>query len=78
MSQLVTINNIQISELFYKDQPVVTFEMIAQIHNITVENIRSSFLRHREYFIEDKHYYRLSYNEASSLVLSAPANSVRA
>jgi hypothetical protein len=67
-SALITINNVQIEHLTYHNEPVVTFEMIAKVHGIPVQNVHKAFRRHREHFIEGKHAYRLDYVEANQLV----------
>jgi hypothetical protein len=72
---VLSINNIEIRALFYKDEPVLTFEMVAKVHKISIENVRSSFYRHQKRFREGKHYFRLDFTEANQLLLSATANS---
>ena len=57
MSQLVTIQDTQLEQLLYHDIPVVTFQQIADVHGISVQNVFSSFRRHKERFTEGKHFY---------------------
>jgi hypothetical protein len=74
MSKLITVNDVQVEQIVYKGQPVVTFEMIAQVHGVDVENVRQAFKRHRERFTEGKHFYRIDFQEASQLVLRVPVS----
>ncbi len=57
MSHLVTIQDTQLEQLLYHDIPVVTFQQIADVHGISVQNVFSSFRRHKERFTEGKHFY---------------------
>lgn len=53
----MSINNVDIQQIIYKDQPVVTFQMIAEVHSISVENVYKSFKRHEGRFTLGKHFY---------------------
>jgi hypothetical protein len=74
MSQLVKINEITIEQITYKQQAVVTFQQIADVHGISAKNVHESFRRNRERFTEDKHYFRLDFIEASQLPSSVGAS----
>jgi phage regulator Rha-like protein len=67
MSQLIKINDVEIEHITYKDQPVVTFEMIAEVHDISVRTVINSFQRNKEKFTDGKHFYRIDFEEASQL-----------
>lgn len=75
MPDLIKINDIDIEQLTYKGQPVVTFEMIAQVHSIPVKTVQKPFERHRMRFTEGKHIYRLDFAQANLLRLRVGANS---
>lgn len=64
MPNLITINDTQIEQLTYHEQPVVTFEMIADVHGVPVSNVQKSFQRHQDRFTAEKHYYRINAEES--------------
>jgi phage regulator Rha-like protein len=74
MPQLITINQVSIEHIAYKDQSVVTFAMIAEVHGISEDNVYKSFQRNKEKFTEGKHFYRIDYAEASLAGLSVHCN----
>ena len=74
MSSLVTINDVSIEQLIYKDTPVVTFAQVAEVHGISVETVRDSFKRHSKRFVDGKHYFRLDFTEANQLVVRQPVS----
>ena len=74
-TQLVTINQVQIEQLTYRGESVVTLAQIARVHAVSEKTVESSFQRHRDRFTEGKHFYRIDFTEASSLLLSEGANS---
>lgn len=47
----------------YKDQPVVTTEMLAQAYGCSAKNIRDNFNNNRDRFVEGKHFYSLQNGE---------------
>lgn len=68
---VVQIGSESVEPLFYKEQPVITFERVAKAHGVSLETIRSTFYRHTEQFIEGTHCFRLDSTEANQLLLSA-------
>lgn len=69
-ANLITINNATLEQLTYRECPVVTVQMIADVHGIAADNVQKSFQRHAKRFIEGKHYFRLDFTEANKLGLS--------
>lgn len=67
MPALVTINNATLEQLTYKDQRVVTFEMIAEVHGISVKNVQNAFQRNKKRLIDGQDYFRLNFTEASQI-----------
>jgi hypothetical protein len=59
MSTLPTIqiNDVSLDQLTYRDVPVVTFQQIADVHGIPVQNVYRSFKRHEQRFTPEKHFY---------------------
>ena len=43
--------------LFYKNIPVMTTEMLAQAYDVTPKQIRQNYANNRERFIEGKHFF---------------------
>lgn len=74
-TQMITVGTVDVEQLQYKDQPVVTYEQIATVHGIPVRNVHRSFERNRDKFTEGKHYFRLEFAEVASLPLKVEANS---
>jgi hypothetical protein len=71
--QSILVHGQQIDHLYYKDQPVVTFEQMARVHRITQKNLERSFRQHQTRFHEGKHCYLLDFAEASQLLSSIGA-----
>ena len=69
-TQMITIGTVDVEQLQYKDQPVVTYAQIAEVHGISVKNVQLSFQRNRDKFTEGKHYFRVDFAEASQLLPS--------
>lgn len=67
-TSIIAINDITLNKLIYQDTPVVTFEMIARVHGVPVQNVQKAFRRHQGRFEEGKHVIRLDFAEASQLV----------
>ena len=58
-TQLVSVGNNQIPLVTYRDQPVVTFAMIDQVHQRPEGTAKRSFGSNRERFAEGMHFYRV-------------------
>ena len=71
---VIHINDVQIEQIIYQGEPVVTFAQIAEVHGVPVINVQRSFERHAERFTPGKHYFRLDFAEASQLLLRVEAN----
>lgn len=65
--ELVTIGEREVQRLTYKGQPVVTFGIIARVHNVPDGTVRGSFHRHKQRFQEGKHYVRVTQAEHGTL-----------
>ena len=68
-TQLIHINDVQIEQIIYQGEPVVTFAQIAEVHEVPVFNVQRSFERHAERCTPGKHYFRLDFAEANQLQL---------
>ena len=60
-TQLISIGNNQIPLVMYRDQPVVTFAMIDQVHQRPEGTASRNFRSNRERFTEGQHYYLIDY-----------------
>ena len=67
LPNVITINDAEVTQLVYKDQPVVTFNMIDQVHSRASGTARKRFNDNRVRFIEGDDFYQLSYQEVKSL-----------
>ena len=63
----VTINNKPFPTLEYKNQRVVTFEMIDEVHERVDGAARGTFKRNRSRFIEGVDTYVIDYSEKGFL-----------
>jgi hypothetical protein len=57
MLPTIQINDVSLDQLTYQDVPVVTFQQIADVHGILLDNVYKSFKRHKPRFTEGKHFY---------------------
>ena len=56
-SQLVEINGVSITRVSYKDEPVITFGMIDQVHERPEGTAHRNFNQNRERFIEGEDFF---------------------
>jgi hypothetical protein len=70
MSSLVTINDVQIEQLTYAEQRVVTFAQVAEVHGVPVANIQKSFQRNKARFVEGEDYIRVDPSDVERCGLS--------
>lgn len=61
----ITINDVNVEQLQYQGEPVVTIAMVARVHSVDEANVHKSFQRHQERFTEGTHYFRIDSEEAS-------------
>ena len=71
VDNLVSIGTQDIPVLLYKDMRVVTFEMVARVHSVSIDTVRASFYRHKKRFTKGTHYFQLDFTEANQLLLDA-------
>jgi len=65
-NQLVIAGN-QVSKIEYKGQPVITFKMIDKLHKRPDGAARKAFNNHHDKFIENKDYFKVSFDEWKNL-----------
>lgn len=79
--QIVRINDVEITELFLRGQRVVTFEMVADVHDIDADTVKKSYQRNSHHFTEGKHTFMADEKELQQLkssgTLSPSATSLR-
>ena len=63
MNEIVTINNNKLPVVEYKGEPVVTFKMIDQVHEIPSGSSKRNFTRNKKRFIESRHFYKIGRDE---------------
>lgn len=63
MSNLVTINNTALEVLTYKDQRVVTFDMIDHVHQRPTGTARRNFAANKKRFKDGRHFYHVDSSE---------------
>ena len=63
MNDIVTINNTNLPVLQYQENPVVTFQMIDQVHERTDGTASRNFKNNRKRFTEGKHFYLVDFTQ---------------
>ena len=64
MNELITINNQEITVKDYREQRVVTFKDIDQVHGRPERTAKRNFAENKSRFIEGEDFYQLSFEEA--------------
>ncbi|HHS3623466.1 TPA: ORF6N domain-containing protein, partial [Proteus mirabilis] len=62
-NSVVTSNNFQVPEVYYRNQKVITTESLAIGYGADAKSIQMNFTRNQERFIEGKHYFKLEGDE---------------
>ena len=68
-NNLVKINGNAIEQIIYKDQPVITFKMMDELHQRPVNTAYKAFHRNKEKLTSDKHYFEVPYDEWSKFLV---------
>lgn len=63
MNDLAKIGNEKISVIEWKDQRVITTALLAEAYETSTDNVKMNFNRHKDNFIEGKHYFLLQGEE---------------
>lgn len=63
MSEMMTIQNKQVSRLLYREQPVITLPMIDELHERPAGTAGRNFRENRDRLIRDEDYFDVSYEE---------------
>ncbi len=66
-NQVIVINGTQIAPTTYRDQRVVTYEMVAQVHGVEVDTVRRNYSRNAARFLEGKHTHIVKDKELQEL-----------
>ncbi|HEC99082.1 MAG TPA: ORF6N domain-containing protein [Proteobacteria bacterium] len=69
MTNAVVINNREVQMIMYKNQPVVTLEMVDKLHERPEGTARRNFNENRSRFIQAEDYFNLPYREWQSMVV---------
>lgn len=60
---VVRIADTDIAVISYKDQRVITTELMAQVYVTDIDNIKQNYARNKDRFEEGKHYFKLEGDE---------------
>jgi hypothetical protein len=71
MSEIINVNGNELLPVVYKDQRVVTFQMIDQVHERVSGTARTTFNRNKERFEETKDYFFVKPEEFAKCTDSA-------
>lgn len=66
-NSVVTQNNFQVPEVYYRQQKVITTESLAIGYGAEIKNIQNNFIRNDSRFIEGKHYFIVQGDELKEL-----------
>jgi hypothetical protein len=64
----VNIEGKEIKRIEYKNQPVITFRMIDELHERPEGTARKAFHRHRDKFVENEDFFDVPYEECSKIL----------
>jgi len=67
MNNIINIEGRSIERIEYKNQPVITFKMIDELHQRSDGAARKAFNNHKEKFIEGEDYFEVPYEEWSGI-----------
>jgi len=73
MPEPIRIGQHNLEQYVCNDMPVVTFEQVACVHEVSVETVKSSFRKNKNRFQDGKHTYMLDFAEGQQ-VLRAPVS----
>lgn len=65
----VVINNQEVQLIMYKNQPVVTFEMVDRLHERQPGIAKDTFARNKKRFLAQEDYFEVPYKEWQRLVV---------
>lgn len=67
MTEIITINNIELPVVEYRGQRVVTLAMVDQAHERPEDTARRTFTSHRERLIEGEDFYLVDFSQKDAL-----------
>ena len=68
MNSLIKINGNDVEQLMYKDVPVITSQMIADLHERPVKRVNEQFKRNKNYFRKDRDYFTITREMSESQI----------
>ncbi len=66
MSELARIGSENVPIIKWKKERVITTALLAEVYETSVDNVKMNFNRHKDNFIEGKHYFLLQGEELSA------------
>lgn len=66
----IIVNGVELPVLTYREQRVITTEMLAKFYGTAEERIRQNYARNEDRFEAGKHYFKLEGSELASLRVS--------
>lgn len=69
MNKTININGSSYARIIYKDEPVVTIPMVAELHERSQQTVRQNFLRNQERFVDGKDYFSVPYSEWKDILV---------
>lgn len=63
MTDLMTIQGVQVERMEYREQPVVTLRMVDKLHQKPMDAAKKAFKYHKERFIRNEDYFVAPYAE---------------
>ena len=67
-NDLITFNGKELRRIFYRDEPVVTFPMIDQLHERPEDTAGRNFRENKERFLEGEDYFVAPYEEWNEIL----------
>jgi hypothetical protein len=66
-SMIVEIEGKKVEQIRYKDQPVITFRMVDELHERPESTARQTFNRNKDNLIENEDFFNVPYGEWSQI-----------
>lgn len=68
MNDVIAINDVNVQICEYKEQRVVTFQQIADVHGVSVKNLQMNYKNNAKHFIEGEDTYLVDFSENQKLL----------
>lgn len=68
MNDVIAINDVNVQICEYKEQRVVTFQQIADVHRVSIKSLQMNYRNNAKHFIEGEDTYLVDFSENQKLL----------